>query len=75
MTLGLYGDGAYIALANQDSKGLGVPNHADILYAYGEMRVMAHEPSVMERGLFGEELVDEEDFLEVIEDSDCFILL
>ncbi len=81
VTIGLCGDGAYLALANQDSKGLGVPDLADILYAYGEMRVLAHEPSVMERGLFGEvlietmELVDEEDFLEAIEDSDCFILL
>jgi tRNA 2-thiouridine synthesizing protein C len=81
VTLGLCGDGAYLALANQDSKGLGLPNLADILYAYGEMRVMAHEPSVVERGLFELELIetvelaDEEDFLEAIEDSDCLILL
>ncbi len=79
--LGLYWDGAYMALANQDSKGLEVPNLADILYAYGEMRVLAHESSVVERGLFEEELIetvelaDEEQFLEAMEDSDCLILL
>ncbi len=81
VTLGLYGDGAYLALANQDANGLGVPNLADILYAYGEMRVFAHEPSVVERGLFEEELIetvelaDDEQFLEAMEDSDCLILL
>ncbi|HII07227.1 MAG TPA: sulfur reduction protein DsrE [Methanotrichaceae archaeon] len=81
VTLGLYGDGAYLALANQNSKGLGVPNLADILYVYGELRVLAHEFSVVKRGLFEEELIemvelaDEGDFLEAIEDSDCLILL
>ena len=81
VTVGLYGDGAYLALGDQDSRGLGVPNLADILCAYGEMRVIAHEPSVVERGLFSEglnetvELVDDEAFLEAMEGSDCLIPL
>lgn len=79
--LGLYGDGVYLAVAGQDSRNLGVPNLADILYAYGEMRVLVHEPSLLERSLFGEtlietlELADEEDFFETMESSDCVILL
>lgn len=66
--LGLHGDGVYLAIAGQDSRNLGLPNLADILYAYGELRVLVHEPSLLERGLFGEtlietlELTDEEDF-------------
>ena len=77
--LGLYGDGVYLAVAGQDSRKLGVPNLADILYAYGELRVLVHEPSLVERGLFGEtlietlELTDEEDFFEAMENSDCVI--
>ena len=31
VTLGLYADGVYLALANQDSRALGVPNLADII--------------------------------------------
>ena len=78
--LGLYGDGVYLVVANQDSTKLGVPNLSDILYSYGELRVIVHEPSLIERGLFGEtlietiELVDEEDFLEEMENSDSVIL-
>jgi tRNA 2-thiouridine synthesizing protein C len=40
-----------------------------------------HEPSLVERGLFGEalietlELTDEEDFLQEMEKSECVILL
>jgi tRNA 2-thiouridine synthesizing protein C len=80
VTLGLYGDGVYLAVADQDSRKLGVPNLADILYAYGELRVLVHESSLVERGLFGEnlietiELVDEEDFLEAMESSECVVL-
>jgi Uncharacterized protein involved in the oxidation of intracellular sulfur len=79
--LGLYGDGVYLAVAGQDSRNLGVPNLADILYAYGELGVLVHEPSLLERSLFGEtlietlELADEEDFFEVMESSDCVIFL
>jgi tRNA 2-thiouridine synthesizing protein C len=81
VTLGLYGDGVYLAAAGQDSRKLGVPNLSDILYAYGELKVLVHEPSLMERDLFGEalietlELTDEEDFLGAMENSDCVILL
>lgn len=81
VTLGLYGDGVYLAVAGQDSKKLGLPNLADILYAYGELKVLVHEPSLLERSLFGEtlieilELADEEDFFEAMESSDCVILL
>ncbi len=80
VTLGLYGDGVYLVTAGQESKKLGVPNLSDILYSYGELRVLVHEPSLFERGLFGEtlietiELVDEVDFLEAMESSDCVIL-
>lgn len=79
VTLGLYGDGVYLAVAGQDSRKLGLPNLADILYAYGELRVLVHEPSLMERCLFEEtlietlELADEEDFFEAMESSDCVI--
>jgi tRNA 2-thiouridine synthesizing protein C len=80
VTLGLYGDGVYLVVAGQDSTELGVPNLSDILYSYGELRVLVHEPSLVERGLFGEtlietiELVDEEDFLEEMESSDGIIV-
>ncbi len=80
VTLGLYGDGVYLAAAGQESTELGVPNLSDILYSYGELRVLVHEPSLIERGFFGEilietiELVDEEDFLEAMENSDSVIL-
>lgn len=80
-TLGLYGDGVYLSVAGQDSMQLGVPNLADILYAYRELRVLVHEPSLIERNLFREtfietlELVDEDDFFEAMENSDFVILL
>lgn len=44
VTLGLYGNGVYLAAAGPDSRKLGVQNLADILYAYGESRVIVHEP-------------------------------
>jgi len=79
--VGLYGDGVYLALAGQDSRALGLPNHSDILYAYPEMRVLAHEPSLLNRGLMKAvlvervELVDEEEFMEEMLQSGCIILL
>ena len=79
--LGLYGDGVYLAVLGQDSKKLGLPNLSDILYAYGELKVIVNEPSLVERGLFGKtlvetlELTDEEDFLEEMRSSDFIILL
>ena len=81
VTLGLYGDGVYLAVAGQNSKNLRIPNLSDILYAYGELRVLVHEPSLAERGLFGKalietlELTDEDDFFKAMESSDCVVLL
>ena len=81
VTLGLYGDGVYLAASDQDSRKLGVPNLSDILYAYRELKVIVHEPSLVERGLFGKtlietlELTDEEDFIEEMEKSECVVLL
>jgi len=81
VTLGLYADGVYLALANQDSRALGVPNLADIVYAYPEIRVLAHEPSMAVRGLLSQgliervELADEDVFMEQIREAECFIIL
>lgn len=72
VTLGLYADGVYLALSGQDSKALGVPNLSDIVYAYPELRVLAHEPSIVERGLLNQSLIervelgDEDVFMENI---------
>ncbi len=80
-TVGLYADGVYLALAGQDTGALGVPNISDMLYAYPELRILAHEPSVMERDILSEsfieriELVDEDQFLEGILTSDIALLL
>lgn len=79
--VGLYGDGAYLALAGQNSKPLGMPSLADLIYAYPDLRIIAHEPSLAERGLMNEalieliELMDEEDFLQAMKGSDGLILL
>jgi sulfur relay (sulfurtransferase) DsrF/TusC family protein len=81
VTLGLFADGVYLALADQDSKLLGVPNLSDIIYAYPEIGVLAHEPSLLERKLLNRclielvELVDEETFLEKIAAADGMIIL
>lgn len=81
ITIGLYADGVYLALAGQNSKALGVPNLSDIIYAYPEIKVLAHEPSLAERGLFYQELVervelvDEEIFMMAILVSDSIVLL
>ena len=81
VAVGLYADGVYLALCGQDSRALGVPNLSDLLYAYPEIRILAHEPSLAERGLMSQslvervELVDEEIFLEEMLTSDCVILL
>lgn len=81
VTVGLCADGVYLALAGQNSKVLGVPNLSDIIYAYPEIDVLAHEPSLVERGLFDQELVervelvDEEMFQEEILASDTVNLL
>jgi tRNA 2-thiouridine synthesizing protein C len=81
ITLGLYDEGVYLALAEQDSKKLGVPNLSDLLYSYPEIKVLAHEPSLVERNLLNQalielvELVDEEAFLEQMGKADCTIVL
>lgn len=81
VALGLYADGVYLALAGQDSGRLGVPNLSDLLYSYPEIRVIAHEPSIAERDLLNQglielvELVDEDVFLEQIEAADCLLVL
>jgi tRNA 2-thiouridine synthesizing protein C len=81
VTLGLYADGVYLALAGQDSVALGVPNLSDIVYAYPEIRILAHEPSMAERGLMNQsliervELADEDEFMVQIRAADCVILL
>jgi tRNA 2-thiouridine synthesizing protein C len=81
VTLGLYADGVYLALADQDCVALGVPNLLDIVYAYPEIRIMAHEPSLVERGLMNQglivrvELADEDIFMEQILSADCVIVL
>jgi len=79
--VGLYGDGVYLALADQDSRALGLPNHSDILYAYPEIRVLVHEPSLVDRGLMNAgllervELMDGEKFFEEMLVADGIILL
>lgn len=81
VTVGLYGDGVYLALAGQDSRALCMPNLSDLIYAYPELKVVAHEPSLLERGLLAErliesiELADEADFLAAMESSDSVVIL
>ncbi|HUS74832.1 MAG TPA: DsrE family protein [Methanothrix sp.] len=81
VTIGLYADGVYLVLADQDSKALGVPNLSDIIYAYPEIKVLAHEPSVAERCLLKQgliervELADEDVFMEQVRTADCVIML
>lgn len=58
-----------------------LPNHSEILYAYPEMRILAHELSLVDRGLMSAglvervELMDEEKFFEEMLESDGIILL
>jgi tRNA 2-thiouridine synthesizing protein C len=79
--LGFYEDGVYLALAGQDSLALGLPNLSDLIYAYPEIKVLAHEPSLLERGLMNRslieriELTDDDIFVGQILADDCFIIL
>ena len=81
VAVGLYADGVYLALEGQNSKALELPNLSDIIYTYPEIKVLAHEPSLFERGLFNQglieqvELVDEERFLEEIMASNSVIIV
>ena len=60
---------------------LGLPNLSDIIYAYPEIQIIAHEPSLAKRGLMNQnliervELVDEDIFVEQILAASCLILL
>ena len=81
VTLELYAYSVYLVLVDQDSKALCVPNLSDIIYAYPEIRILAHEPSLAERGLMNQsliervELADENEFIEHIQAADCVIML
>jgi len=81
VSVGLYADGVFLALAGQDSRALKVPNLSDILYAYPEIRFLAHEPSLAERGLLSQsltervELLDEDEFLNEILAAESIIML
>ena len=80
-TIGLYGDGAYLALANQDSNSLNAPNLSHFLYAYPEVRMIAHKQSLEERNILDKNLVELVDILEgdkffqEIKNFDCMVLL
>jgi len=80
-TIGLYGDGAYLALANQDSTLLGAPNLSHFLYAYPEIRMIAHKQSLEERDLLDKNLIElidilnEDEFFQEIRNFDCLMLL
>ena len=81
VTLGLYADGVYLALAGQDSRLLDMPCLSDLIYAYPEVKILAHEPSLAERGLMTRsliervELVDEKEFIDLLRSADCLIAL
>ena len=81
VTIGLYADGVYLALAGQESGSLGLPNLSDMIYAYPEIPILAHEPSLFERGLMScsllerVELSDEDEFTEQIMAADCLIMI
>jgi tRNA 2-thiouridine synthesizing protein C len=80
-TIGLYGDGAYLALADQNSTPLDAPNLSHFLYAYPEVRMIAHKQSLEERGLLDKnlielvEILEEDTFFQEIGNFDCMMLL
>lgn len=79
--IGLYGDGAYLALSNQDSKTLNGPNLSHFIYAYPEVRIIADKKSLEERSLMDKELIelvdilDRDRFFNEIFNFDCTLLL
>lgn len=81
LTLGLYADGVYLALAGQDSRLLATANLSDILYAYPEIKIIAHEPSLLGRGLMSQELIelveltDDDNFLDRMTSADGMVAL
>jgi tRNA 2-thiouridine synthesizing protein C len=78
--IGLYDDGTYLALANQDSRLLEVPNLSYFLYAYPEVRIIAHKQSLEERGLLDKnlielvEILDGDEFFQEIRDFNFMML-
>jgi sulfur relay (sulfurtransferase) DsrF/TusC family protein len=80
-TIGLYGDGAYLALASQNSEPLDAPNLSHFLYAYPELRMIAHKESLEERDLLNKNLVElvdilnEDEFFQKIVNFDSMLLL
>jgi tRNA 2-thiouridine synthesizing protein C len=58
-----------------------VPCLSDLLFAYPEVRILAHEPSLFDRGLMNQslmervELADEDVFMNEIRAADCVITL
>jgi tRNA 2-thiouridine synthesizing protein C len=80
-TIGLYGDGTYLALAGQKSVGPTNPNLSHFLYAYPEIRVLAHKPSIEKRGLGNKNLIelvevlDDDEFMHEIKKFDHVLLL
>jgi tRNA 2-thiouridine synthesizing protein C len=80
-TIGLYGDGTYLALAGQKSSDQTTPNLSYFLYAYPEIRVLAHKPSLDARGLCNRELIelvevmDEDEFMNEVKKFDHVMLL
>ncbi|MDD4652175.1 MAG: DsrE family protein [Methanothrix sp.] len=80
-TIGLYGDGAYLALASQDSSSLDAPNLSHFIYAYPEIRMIAHKQSLKERNLLDKnlielvEIMDDEQFIQTIRNFDHMMIL
>jgi tRNA 2-thiouridine synthesizing protein C len=80
-TIGLYGDGTYLALSGQESIGPTTPNLSHFLYAYPEIRVLAHKPSLDKRGLGDKKLIelveamDEDAFMDEVKKFDHVLLL
>jgi tRNA 2-thiouridine synthesizing protein C len=81
VTLGLYSDGVYLAIGGQNSRSLSLPNLSDILYSYPEIKILAHEPSLIDRNLMNQrlielvELVDDDVFLGEIQEAECLVIL
>ncbi|WP_369425655.1 DsrE family protein [Methanothrix sp.] len=57
----LYADGVYLALADQRG------HLAELLYAYPEIDIFAHEPSMAERGILSCDLSDRVEMLDDLE--------
>jgi tRNA 2-thiouridine synthesizing protein C len=80
-TIGLYGDGTYLALAGQTSTDPHIPNLSHFIYAYPEIRILAHRPSLIRRGLCDKKLIelveilDEDEFMNEVKKFDHVLLL